>query len=260
MLAALSIRRPERRAVILLIIILLIVGGLAVVGWERPVSLESIIRYRATIADFVAAHYTAALVGYIATYAAVAGLAVPGIMFLTMGGGVFFGGVLGGIAALIGATIAATVVFLVGKVVLRDRLSRWMKPQMMRLAQGFRENAFNYLLFLRLLPIFPFTLGNLLPAVCNVRLATFVIATFLGIAPMTLAFALFGAGIDRMLAGQIDNYRACVAAGMTGCRIGFDIRLVVTPELAVGLIALGIAALLPVIVRRFGTSGIQSKI
>jgi uncharacterized membrane protein YdjX (TVP38/TMEM64 family) len=253
-LAALSVRRLRRRTVVLLIVIILIAFGIVAMGWQKQISLESVVGYRAIIEAFVEAHRIVALAGYIAFYAAAAGLALPGVIFLTIGGGVFFGGLLGGIAAVIGATIGATCVFVVAKTALRNLLTRWLQPQIKRLKDGFRENAFNYLLFLRLIPIFPFSLGNLLPALCDVTLGTFISATFFGIAPMTFAISFFGAGLDRTLAAQIETYRTCLSAGMPNCKIDFDMRLIVTPQLAAGLIALGIAALLPVIVRRLRLS------
>jgi uncharacterized membrane protein YdjX (TVP38/TMEM64 family) len=128
---------------------------------------------------------------------------------------------------------------------------RWLGPQAARFAEGFRESAFNYLLFLRLVPIFPFSLGNLLPALCDVRLGPFLAATVIGIAPMTMAIAFFGASLDSTLAPQVEHYRACLLAQKLDCRIDFQLWMAVTPQFVAGLAALGVAALLPVFVRRY---------
>ncbi len=90
-----------------------------------------------------------------------------------------------------------------------------------------------------------------MPALCNVRLLTFVLATFIGIMPMTLAIAFFGAGLDHALAVQIEQYRACLAAGSADCGLEFHIWMAVTPQFVAGLCALGVAALLPVLIRRY---------
>ncbi|HZD91256.1 MAG TPA: hypothetical protein VE224_14230, partial [Pseudolabrys sp.] len=126
-LAALSIRRLWRRAATFLVVILLATPAVLAMGWQKPVSLELIIAYRHSIETFVQGHYATALIGYIGAYAAAAGLAFPGVIFMTMAGGVFFGGILGGIAAVIGATLGATCVFLFAKLALRNLLSRHME-------------------------------------------------------------------------------------------------------------------------------------
>ena len=88
-------------------------------------------------------------------------------------------------------------------------------------AAGFRADAFNYLLFLRLVPV-PFWLVNLVPALLGVRLSTFVTATAIGIVPATFIFAFFGAGLDSIITAQEAGYRACLAAGDADCRIHFE--------------------------------------
>jgi uncharacterized membrane protein YdjX (TVP38/TMEM64 family) len=145
-------------------------------------------------------------------------------------------------------------VFLIARNLLRDVVMRWIGPQVQRFAEAFRTSGFNYLLFIRLVPIFPFSLGNLLPALCNVRLKSFVLATFIGITPMTLAIAFFGAGLDRALAAEIAAYRACLATGRADCTIDFHLLMAVTPQFLAGLTALGLAALLPVLVKRYRLS------
>ncbi|MEJ2434613.1 MAG: VTT domain-containing protein [Pseudolabrys sp.] len=249
-----SIRRLWRSAALLLLVIVVLAGALALGGYKQ-LSLESLLRHRAAIAALVAGHPVTALAGFVACYALAAGLALPGVVFLTIGGGVFFGGLLGGFAAVAGATTGATAVFLLARLALRDLVMRWLGPQVARFAAGFRASGFNYLLFIRLVPIFPFSLGNLLPALCDVRLVTFVAATFIGITPMTLAIAFFGAGLDSALATEIAQYRACQAAGRADCSVDFKLWMAVTPELLFGLVALGVAALLPVLIRRFRLAG-----
>lgn len=251
-LRAASLRRLRRAALILFVVILLIAAAALAPGWHKQISLESLIRHRAAIAALVADHPAMALASYVAFYAVAAGLSLPGVIFLTIGGGVFFGGLLGGIAAVIAATLGATATFLLAKRVLHRLAIRWIGPQAARFAAGFRTDAFSYLLFLRLLPVFPFSLGNLLPALCGVRLRTFVAATALGITPMTLAIAFFGAGIDSVLAVEIAQFQACLAAHGADCRLAFDIWMAVTPQFIGGLVAVAVAVLLPVVLRRAG--------
>ncbi|MEJ2624489.1 MAG: VTT domain-containing protein [Pseudolabrys sp.] len=231
--------------------VLVVVAVLLAFGWRDQVSLESLIRHRAMLVALVAAHPFTALASFVVIYALAAGMALPGVVFLTIGGGAVFGGLIGGLAAMVGATAGATAVFAIGKTLLRRPAMRRLGPQARRFAAGFRSGAFNYLLFIRLVPIFPFTLGNLLPALSGMRLMPFVAATFFGIAPMTLAIAFFGAGLDSALGAELESYRACVAAGGKACALAFSIWMAVTPQLLGGLLALGLAALLPVAIRRY---------
>ncbi len=245
-----ALHRLWRSGVVLLVVFLAVVAGLALGGYQH-LSLETLLRDRATIAALVAGHPAAALASFIAVYALACAVALPGVVFLTIGGGVFFGGFVGGMAAVSGATAGAVAMFLAARLALRDLVMRWLGLQVARFAKGFRASGFNYLLFIRLVPIFPFSLGNLLPALCDVRLVTFAAATFIGITPMTLAIAFFGASIDRALGSEIAQYHACQAAGGGACTIEFHIWMVVTPQLIGALVALGAAALLPVAIKRW---------
>jgi uncharacterized membrane protein YdjX (TVP38/TMEM64 family) len=161
-----------------------------------------------------------------------------------------FGIVLGGIAAMAGATMGAICVFLIARSALGELLVRRAGPVADKLMQGFRADAFSYLLFLRLVPVFPFWLVNLVPALCGVRLGTFAAATVLGILPATFAFASLGAGLDSVIAAQHHAYRSCQAAGRSDCRLTLDVDTVLTPELLAALVALALLALLPVMIRR----------
>jgi uncharacterized membrane protein YdjX (TVP38/TMEM64 family) len=123
-------------------------------------------------------------------------------------------------------------------------------PRLNALARGFREDAFNYLLFLRLVPLFPFWLINIAPAMFDVRLSTFVAATLIGIIPGTFAFAFVGSGLDSILVTQTAAYRQCEAAGREGCAIVLDTGALLTPELIMAFAGLGGVALIPVVARR----------
>jgi uncharacterized membrane protein YdjX (TVP38/TMEM64 family) len=97
---------------------------------------------------------------------------------------------------------------------------------------------------------FPFWLVNLAPALFGVRLATFVAATAIGMLPATLTFAVFGAGLDSVIAAQESQYHACLAAGGSDCRIDFDLSNVLTPTLLLALGAFALLALVPAVARR----------
>jgi uncharacterized membrane protein YdjX (TVP38/TMEM64 family) len=224
-------------------------------------SLESLVRYRSTIDAFVAEHSFLAVLAYIGVYVAAVALSLPGGAFLTVVGGFLFGIAVGASAAVIGATIGATLIFLVARTALGEPLQRRAGPRANQLAEGFRKDAFSYLLFLRLVPAFPFFLVNLVAAFAGVRLGPFIAATALGIIPGAMVFALAGIGLDSVITAQRSSYEHCIAAQGSGCHMVFDPMDVLTPQLIAALVALGLLALMPIAVkywraRSLGTNGL----
>jgi len=229
----------------------IVIASAAVIatGWYERIDAAALLERRDAIDAFVASHYWAALAAFAGLYALLAALSLPCGALLTICGGVIFGGPAGGVAALVGATVGGTAIFLATRSALGGWLVRRAGRRVEKVAAGFCAHAFNYLLFLRLVPAFPFWLVNLVPALCGVRLVTFVTATVLGIIPATFAFAFFGAGVASALAAQAPAYRACVAAGGTHCTLGFDPGAAATPQLIAALVVLGVLALMPVVVK-----------
>jgi uncharacterized membrane protein YdjX (TVP38/TMEM64 family) len=142
-------------------------------------------------------------------------------------------------------------VFLIARTAIGEFLTRRAGDLAGKLTTGFRRDAFTYLLFLRLVPLFPFWLINLVPALCGVGLATFVAATVIGITPATFAFAFFGAGLDNAMAAEETAFRACIATGKADCNLHFDFSAAATPQLIMALVALGIVALAPIAAKQF---------
>jgi uncharacterized membrane protein YdjX (TVP38/TMEM64 family) len=238
-----------RRLIPLAAIVLLAIAAYVTFG-SGMISLEALVRHRATIDAFVTGHRVLAVLAYIALYVVAVALSLPGATFLTVTGGFLFGLAIGASAAVVGATIGATVIFLVARTALGEPLLRRAGPRASQLAQGFREDAFSYLLFLRLVPVFPFFLVNLVPAFAGVRLSTFVAATALGIIPGGMVYAFAGTSLDSVIAAQKNAYDACMAAGRADCHLTFNAQGILTLELIGALIALGVLALVPVVVKR----------
>lgn len=243
--------RPCRARRLAPLLIVLALAALAFMsGLHRDLSLETLVRHQTAINAAIEQHRLAVLAAFVLLYVVVVALSVPGALVLTVTGGILFGGLVGGAATVLGATLGAVAVFLIARSAFGEHLVRRAGPLAERLAEGFREDAFSYLLFLRLVPAFPFFLVNLVPALAGVRLGPFVAATFLGILPGTFTFAYVGAGLDSAIAAQGARYRACLASGAGDCRLDFDLTAVLTPDLMLALAALGGLALLPVVVRR----------
>ena len=239
-----------RRLLPLLVIVAIAAAVYLTVG-RGMISLESLVQHRAAIDTFVMSHRLLAVLAYIGLYMVAVALSLPGATFLTVSGGFLFGLALGASAAVVGATAGATVIFLVARTALGEPLLRRAGPRAIKLAQEFREDAFSYLLFLRLVPAFPFFLVNLVPAFAGVGLVPFVAATAIGIIPGAVAYAFAGTGLDSIITAQKSVYDACVASGRADCHLTFDAKEILTPELIGALIALAVLALVPVAVKRW---------
>src|ERR1700730_4208322 len=249
-------RPPVLGRLVPLGVVLALMAFAVAMGWHRQLSLETLVRHHSAIEALVTAHRGLAILAFIAVYAVAVALSFPGAALLTIGGGVIFGTLAGGLAAVTAATLGATAIFLVTKSALGCVAScRWVHragPFGEKLAAGFRKHAFCYLVFLRLVPLFPFWLVNLIAAPAGVTLVPFIAATALGIIPATFAFAFFGAGLSSAIEAQEIVYQACVAAGQADCRLDFDLHAAATPELIGGLVILGLIALIPPAVKRYG--------
>jgi uncharacterized membrane protein YdjX (TVP38/TMEM64 family) len=198
-------------------------------GLHDYISLQTLSDNREALQNFVAENMLLAALTYMAIYIVAVALSFPGASFLTIAAGFSFGWLLAGALTAVSATIGASIIFLAARTAFGDLLQRKAGNRIKKLQQGFQEDSFSYLLFLRLAPIFPFWMINLAPALFGMHLGPYVLATFIGILPGTFAYAYFGQGISS-------------AIDMEGS--------VVSPELLIGLGALGLASLLPVVLKR----------
>jgi uncharacterized membrane protein YdjX (TVP38/TMEM64 family) len=248
-------RRTALRRLVPLGIVLAVMAVVVAMGWNRQSTLETVVRHRAAIESLVVAHRAVAILAFMAMYAAAVALSFPGAAILTVCGGMLFGTLIGGVAAMVAATLGATAIFLIAKYAFGGMAGGlWTRRAGTlgeKLAAGFRKNAFCYLVFLRLVPLFPFWLVNLVPASAGVGLMPFVAATAIGIIPATFAFASFGAGLNSAIEAQESVYQACLAARQVGCRLDFDFKTAATPELIGGLVALGLIALIPPVIKHY---------
>lgn len=202
---------------------------------DRHLSFETLRRHRVQLLAFVDAHAVLAPLLFMVLYAAVIALSVPGGALLTIAGGFLFGVTLATLYVVVAATVGATIVFLIARTALGDALRRRAGPAMRRMEEGFRRNALNYLLVLRLIPIFPFWLVNLVPAFLGVSLGTYVLGTFVGIIPGTFVYASVGNGLG-----------AVFEAGGTP-----DLGIIFEPQIITPIVGLAVLAMLPVVYRKF---------
>jgi uncharacterized membrane protein YdjX (TVP38/TMEM64 family) len=211
---------------------ILVVAGVTfvVAGGHRYLTFSALAENRLWLCGLAAHWGFVAAIAYIAAYAAVVALSVPGGAILTIAGGFLFGLWLGALCAVVGATSGAVWIFLAARAGLGG-LAQRAGPFFGKLEAGFRADAFNYLLFLRLVPVFPFWLVNLVPALAGVRLGTFLFATFIGIIPGTFVYASLGSGLGRIVEQP-------------------DLAIIFHPSVLGPIVGLAVLALIPVWYKR----------
>jgi uncharacterized membrane protein YdjX (TVP38/TMEM64 family) len=215
-------------------------------------TFEAIAENRTALSTLTNDNYALALIAFVAIYMAAVAVSFPGASILTVISGLLFGWFVGGLAALVGATVGAVIIFQIARSSFGDVLAQRAGPFMAKLAGGFSKDAFNYLLFLRLVPLFPFWVINIAPALANVRLKTFATATALGIIPGTFAFAFVGEGLDSIITTQQKVQTDCIASkGVEACPLELSLSSLVTTEILIAFAALGVVALIPVAIKRF---------
>lgn len=198
-------------------------------GLQHYLSLDALRRYQVSLSGLVTDHALAAIAVYVVVYVAAVAISFPGASFFTIAGGFMFGWASGMALAVLSATAGATLIFLIARTSMGETLTRRAGPRLSKLRQGFQENSFSYLLFLRLAPVFPFFLVNLAAALFGIRLASYLAATAIGILPGTFILAYFGDGLRTALD-----------------RTGSPFSI----ELLVGLFLLAGLALVPVVLRQ----------
>ncbi|MBX9758670.1 MAG: VTT domain-containing protein [Beijerinckiaceae bacterium] len=244
-------RSPWLRLAPLAILALALAAALAS-GAANYLTLDNLLASREALAGLISRNLLVALLAFILAYAAIVAASIPGATLFTLSGGLLFGGWLGGAAAIVGATAGATLLFLAARSSLGAVLAQRAGPKIERFRAGFQKDAVSYLLFLRLVSVFPFWLVNLALAMTGVKLWTFVWTTFVGIMPATLAFALAGAGLGSIADRKQQAYEACLGAKgpQGGCSLGISPQDLVTRETLIAITALGIMALIPAVLRR----------
>ena len=215
-------------------------------GWHEHFTLSSLIMNREMLLAYVNENFTLTALTFATMYIVAVALSFPGASLITIASGFIFGWAYGGVITAFAATIGAAIIFSVASTSFGTTLREKAGSRMDKLAKGFEENAFSYLLFLRLVPLFPFWLINLAPAFFNVRLGTYILATFIGILPGTFAYALLGEGLDSLVAAQEQANPGCAAMGT--CEI--DLKAAITPEIIFAMAGLAIVSLVPILVQR----------
>lgn len=168
-------------------------------GLERYLSYDMLARHKAVVTAWVAEHTLLAAICFLVAYAIIVAFSLPVAVLITPVGGFLFGVWLGSILSVLGATLGSIAVFLAARSAFYDLFRARAGASLARLEAGFRRNDFSYLLFLRLVPVFPFWLVNIVPALLGMRLDRYVVATLIGIVPAAVVYASVGDGLGKVL-------------------------------------------------------------
>lgn len=196
---------------------------------DTYLTLETMKANRDRLLAFTDEHHAIAVVSFIVTYCLVTGLSLPGATILTLVGGFLFGSLLGTIFVNLGATGGATLAFLAARYLLRDtieqKFDKWVGP----LQAGFTKNAFSYLMTLRLIPLFPFFIVNVVTGLTRMNIGTYVAATAFGIIPGSFVYAYAGQQL-----GTINS-----------------LKEIASPNVIAAFVLLGLLALVPTMYKKF---------
>jgi uncharacterized membrane protein YdjX (TVP38/TMEM64 family) len=196
----------DRKKLALLVLVAAALAAFFLLGGPRWLNLETLQENRERLQAFTARHYAAVLAGATLAYAAATALSFPGAIVLTLAAGFLFGPWVGTAVVVTGATLGATGAFLGARYLFAEAARRRMGPRLRRLSAGFEEDGMSYMLFLRLVPVFPFWLVNLAPAFTSLPTRTFVAATAVGIVPGSFVYCYLGARLST-LRSPSDVYR-----------------------------------------------------
>jgi uncharacterized membrane protein YdjX (TVP38/TMEM64 family) len=214
--------------------VILIGLGLALSqGWHEYLTLDSLSANAVSLDAMVRENFLIVFALYILVYAAATTFMVPGSA-LTIAGGFLFGLVMGTPATVIGATIGASILFFASKTSIGAVLRDVAGPFIEKMRAGFAENPVSYMCALRLIPVFPFAAVNIAPGLLGAKYSDYLLTTFFGIIPGTLAYTWIGAAVKgTLLEGGTPDIASLASNFMPA------------------FLALGLVSLLPVAYKKF---------
>ena len=222
----------------------IILGGLALAvsqGWHQHLTPAALGENAAYLNTLVENNFWLVLFAFIGIYIAATAFMVPASA-LTIGGGFLFGALIGVPATVIGATIGACILFMAAKSSLGGALKGITGPFLEKMEKGFNENALSYLFTLRLIPVVPFAVANIAPAILGAKFRDYLLTTAFGIIPGTIAYTFIGSGLRGTLLDA--------AAKGTDANVGAIVKAAAT-NLAPAFFALAFVAMIPAIYKKF---------
>ena len=220
--------------------ILLILAGFAValIEFRDLLSFDVLAQNRERLLALRDAHFVLASLAFIAAYTLVVVISLPGAIIFSLTGGFLFGLFPGAAYNVLAASIGAVVVFMSARMGFGADFARGIEARggvVARLQGQLRDNQLWVLLTMRLIPVVPFFVANILPAFVGVRLSTFVLTTVVGIIPAGVIYTSLGAGLGDVFArGEVPH-----------------LNILLQPQFGLPLLGLAVLAALPLVIKLF---------
>ena len=231
--------------------LLIILSGFGLayfMGWFKYLNPQLLVENADDLQNLVSNNFILVLLGFIALYAILTVFMLPASI-LTVASGFLCGTIVGAPAAVVGATIGACGLFLAAKSSLQDTLKGIAGPFVSKMEKEYNESPFAYLFTLRLIPVFPFAVANIAPALLGAKFRDYVITTALGIIPGTVAYSLIGNGLRETLKDAGANPESINVGDLMGATF-------VNMLPAFGMLVA--VALIPIIYKKFFKKSTQS--
>jgi uncharacterized membrane protein YdjX (TVP38/TMEM64 family) len=214
---------------LLIIAIIILFGALFFyLDLGKYLTLASLKENHQLLVEFYERHQFAMIAGFITVYIIQTALSLPGAAILSLAAGAVFGAFSGTVYVNIGATVGASLAFLVARYLFHDVIQNKFGSRLEKINMELETKGFNYLLFLRLVPLFPFFLINLGAGLTRLPLRTFFLGTMVGIIPGSFVYCNAGASLATMT----------------------SVSEIVSPRLLGSFALLGLFALIPVLYKK----------
>lgn len=218
----------------LLGLLILLLSAFFYFDLKHYLTFETLKKYHNIALNWTNTHYFSAVILYLLIFTGLIACAIPSATFMALVGGFLFGN-MAILYATLGTTLGGFILFIAIKSSLGKSLAARSIGWLKKMENGFRENAFHYLIMMRLIPVFPCWISNISAGVMNVPISTFIFATMIGIFPSTVIYVLVGRGLDKFF----------------NLKHPPTLEILLTPSLLLPLIGLTILSLIPIFYRRF---------
>ena len=185
----------DKKKIVIAASVVMLIVVFFVFDLGRFLTLESLKANRDALAAFYQKNRLVMAAAFIAIYIIQTALSLPGAAILSLAAGAIFGAVMGTLYVNIGATIGATLAFLVARYLFHDVIQNKFGSRLEKINKELEARGFNYLRFLRLVPVFPCVLSNLGAGLTKMPLRTYFLGTLVGIIPGSLVFCNAGASL-----------------------------------------------------------------
>lgn len=207
----------NRTRLLLALVMGSLIGAFFALDLGRYLTLDALQTQQAAVAQWVDSHFVSASLLFVLIYVLSTALSLPGASLLTLGGSAVFGVAWGLLLVSFASTLGATLAFLSARFLLRDWVTARFGDKLATFQSGMAKEGAFYLLSLRLIPIFPFFLVNLLMGLTPIRVSTYYWVSQLGMLPGTFVYVLAGSELGQLTStGNILSPGLMVALTLLG--------------------------------------------